>query len=144
MAIVLTRFTTNKGSEYCGELFLSLVSFFTFAYYNFAFATARVFGFVDKHLLSFVSDMPLTKLGDYLIGRKQFVDYQGIFFISSFLQSGVGYTVLAVSLYEQRVRSSVLRDHLDVEQKPIYAIGLVVGGLLAILWWAAAVATFFF
>ncbi len=31
--------------------------------------------------------------------------------------------------------AAFLRDHLDVEKKPLPAMGFVAGGLLTFLWW---------
>lgn len=71
-----------------------------------------------------------------------FVDYPKIFLIAAFLPT-IWFWLYVLGSVITRIFATFefVRDHLDVEHKPLYCIGLVAGTLLAILWWAAALGT---
>src|ERR1043165_964333 len=117
-------------------------------YFQWGGSKARVEITIDGSFRRYLSISPLSSLEQHTYSRDpksyKFIDYPRIFFVATF------FTTIWLWLYlvgSAAVRLAAtfdfLRDWLDVENKPLYAIGLMVGCLLASIWWMGAAAMLF-
>jgi hypothetical protein len=144
MSIALTGFMQLTLGGHCMSAF-----YLPCRYLQWGNAEATILSRLDFIFLKWFGQMPLTELQVSLYEKHQvafaeFVDYPKIFFISTLLTT-FWFWLYVFGGFVTGLASGFgfLRDHLDVEQKPLYGIGLVVGGVFAVIWWAGAIASAF-
>jgi hypothetical protein len=121
----LGRTSVGGGGAHCASVF-----YLPCRYFQWGYAESMIFDRLDFMLLDWFGHAPIGELQQFLFYKhhasfQQFVDYPKIFFITTF-ETTLWFSLYILGGFVTGIASGFdfLRDHLDVEEKPLYGIGL--------------------